>query len=249
MNLLRPSFCRGLFLAAFSVVIATALSAADAFEGRVYMQLTSGKRKEPTSVTYAIKPGKLRFDTTAGEASSRRRGGGATSMIMDLPNREMIMLMDHDGQKMFMRHPMPDASAAPAAERAGREVAAPVATGRTEMIAGYEASEYKWTSPRGEIHEMWLAKGLGTFVFPAASGGPMGGRGGSPSPEWEKIARDGGFFPLRVVTRDAGGTETARMEVTKIEKGSLPDSLFSTDGYTEFKMPDMGELMKGLRQR
>ena len=249
MNLFRPSSYRGLFVAALSLVTVTALSAADAFEGRVYMQMTSGKRKEPASVTYAIKAGKIRFDTSAAESSGRRRGGGAASVIMDLPNREMIMLMDHDGQKMFMRHAMPDASSAPMAERAGKEVAAPVATGRTEVIAGYEATEYKWTSPRGETHEMWLAKGLGTFVFPAPQGGPMGGSRGAPSPEWEKIARDGGFFPLRVVSRDTTGAETGRMEVTKIEKGSLPESLFSTDGYTEFKMPDMGELMKGMRQR
>ncbi len=249
MNLFRPSTYRGLFVAALSLVTVTALSAADAFEGRVEMQLSSGKRKEPMTATYSIKSGKLRMDTTAPESSGRRRGGGAASMIMDFPNREMIMLMEHDGQKMFMRHAMPDASASPTAERAGKEMAAPVATGRTEVIAGYEATEYKWTSPRGETHEMWLAKGLGTFVFPAAQGGPMGGGRGAPSPEWEKIARNGGFFPLRVVSRDAAGTEVGRMEVTKIEKGALPDSLFSTDGYTEFKMPDMGELMKGMRQR
>jgi hypothetical protein len=42
-----------------------------------------------------------------------------------------------------------------------------------------------------------------------------------------------------VITRDPSGTERTRFEVTKIEKTSLPDSLFSTEGYTEFQMPNL----------
>ena len=75
-------------------------------------------------------------------------------------------------------------------------------------------------------------------MFPGA-GNPMA-RGGSSSPGWEKIARDGGFFPLRAITRDAAGKEKSRFEVTKIERTSLPEALFSTEGYTEFQMPGFG---------
>jgi hypothetical protein len=45
---------------------------------------------------------------------------------------------------------------------------------------------------------------------------------------------------MRVVTHDAKGAETARMEVTSVDKSPVSDSLFSTDGYTEFSMPGMG---------
>ena len=41
---------------------------------------------------------------------------------------------------------------------------------------------------------------------------------------------------MRVVNYSAKGVEESRMEVTKVEKTSLPDSLFSADGYSEFSM-------------
>jgi hypothetical protein len=160
-------------------------------------------------------------------------------MIMDFKNQEMIILMEHDGQKNFMRRSYAD-MAAPAAQRAKSDshpAPVPVATGRTETIAGYPATEYRATSDKGEVYELWLAKGLGSFM--SMSGNPMAGRG-APPPGWENFARDGNFFPLRVVTLDAKGNEKSRMEVTKIDKTPLPDSLFSTDGYTEFKIPDFG---------
>jgi hypothetical protein len=47
---------------------------------------------------------------------------------------------------------------------------------------------------------------------------------------------------MRVVGKD--GRDTFRMEVTAIEKTSLPDSLFSPPpGYQKF---DMGGMMKGM---
>jgi hypothetical protein len=236
MKLSVPSFRRGLFATALAFGALTAVSAADTFEGRVHMEITSGK-KDPQAIDYAIKDGKLRCDMPP---DSARRGGGMGGMIFDFKNQEMIILMEHGGQKNFIRRSLAQTIASASAKAQGEHPAgsAPVATGRTEMIAGYLATEYKITGEKGDSYELWLAKGLGTFMLPSAQG-PMGGRG-APSPEWEQMARDGGFFPLRVVTRDAGGVERSRMEVTKIDKTPLPDSLFSTDGYSEFKIPDFG---------
>ena len=39
------------------------------------------------------------------------------------------------------------------------------------------------------------------------------------------------------------------MEATKIEPGTLPDSLFVPPaGYQKFSMPNMGDMLKGLGQ-
>ena len=38
----------------------------------------------------------------------------------------------------------------------------------------------------------------------------------------------------------ANGVEQSRMEVTNVDKTPLPDSLFSTAGYTEFQIPGFG---------
>jgi len=269
MNLSASKLSRGLLATAFALVTLTA--AAATFEGRVHMEMTSGKKTEPMGIDYAIKNGKMRCDMGPSTARSgedagakatakrdddekdrvsarrkhgRRGGEGMGGMIMDFERKEIIILMENDGEKMFMRRSM----AKPMEEAAGKEHGehAPVATGRTEVIAGHQAAEYVYTDDKGEITNLWLAKGLGTFMFPAAQG-PMGGRGAA-SPEWEKLARDGGFFPLRVVGHDAKGNEKMRMEVTKIDQTPLPDSLFSTDGYTEFQMPDFGGGMNPFKR-
>ena len=235
MKLPVTSLCRGLLMAALALVTFTAVSAAESFEGRVHMDVTSGKKKEKMSLEYAMKNGRMRMDPKMDE---KHGGMGGMGIILDMPAREMIILMEMQGQKMYMRRPMPQATAEQTAKaKEGHAMSAPVATGRTEVIAGYEASEYRTTGSKGEVIELWLAKGLGPFMS-FSGGNPMGGRG-APPPGWESFARDGNFFPMRVVTHDAGGAETARMEVTSVDKTPLPDSLFSTEGYSEFSMPGM----------
>jgi hypothetical protein len=212
-----------------------AASAADTFEGRIHMEMSAGKRKEKSGMDFSIKAGKVRMDIAAPE-NSKRGHDGSMGMIFDSKNQEMLMLMDMDGQKMYIRRSVAkEISRATDSKNMG---SVPVATGRTEVIAGYPAAEYKSTSAKGEVTEMWLAKGLGTFVSMTGKN-PMSGHG-ETSPEWEKFAREGNFFPMRVVTLNSRGNEETRMEVTKVEKTSLPDSVFSTAGYTEFKMPDFG---------
>ncbi|MDB6094931.1 MAG: hypothetical protein JWM32_2493 [Verrucomicrobia bacterium] len=203
------------------------------------MDIVAGKKNEKMSMDYVMKEGKMRINPQIEKAG---RGGGALGgMIYDLKAREMIILMDSGGQKMFMRRAIPQPAATPTKTHSGHEMAPPVATGRTETIAGYTATEYKMTTENGGTAELWLGKGLGTFM--SMSGNPMAGRG-APPPGWESFVRDGNFFPLRYVIRDAKGVEEARMEVTKVEKTSVPDSEFSTAGYTELSMPGMGDLFK-----
>jgi len=162
-------------------------------------------------------------------------------IIFDLQAREMIILMDMSGQKMFMRRPIPQPTAEQASQaREGHKVSPPVATGRTEMIAGYQATEYRMTSEKGEAIELWLAKGLGPFMSFSGGNPMMGGGRSAPPPGWESFARDGNAFPMRVVSHGTDGGETMRMEVTKVDKTPVPASLFSTEGYSEFSIPGMG---------
>jgi hypothetical protein len=244
MNSYSSALRRGLFAAAFVLVSLTAASAAESFEGRIHMDMTGGNKKEKMSIEYAMKDGKMRMDPQMGERHDR---SGSMGMIVDMQAREMIILMDNDGKKMFMRRPIPQPTAEQTAKvREGHPMSAPVATGRTEMIAGYKATEYRTTNEKGEIIELWLAKGLGPFMS-FSGGNPMMGRG-TPPPGWENFARAGNAFPMRVVTHDADGTEKMRMEVTSVDKTPLPDSLFSTDGYTEFQMPDLGGMMNPFKR-
>jgi hypothetical protein len=251
MHLNVPFLRRGLFTAAFAVT-ATALPAADSFEGRVEMKMTEAEHGGSYVISYAFKEGKLRYDFPKNQ-SGRDNGGGSGAAIVDFAKRETIILMEMPDResggvrKMFMRQPMPQPSEAPpgGSRVEAAPVSEPIATGRTEVIAGYTATEYKVTGRNGEVTELWLAKGLGAFMLPAAQN-PMGrGRPANASPAWEKLVRDGGFFALRFITRDASGAEKMRMEATKIEKTPLPDALFTTEGYTEFQIPNFGGGLPG----
>jgi hypothetical protein len=236
MKLSVNSLRRGLLVTAFALVTGLAVSAAESFEGRVHMDVTTSKKKEKMGLDYSMKDGKLRMDMQMPESSSHR-GGGMGGMIFDMQAKEMIILMDMNGRKMFMRRPIPQPTAEQTAQvrEGGHKMSAPEPTGRTEVIAGYTATEYRMTSEKGEVIELWLAKGLGVFM-PFSGGNPMGGRTAAPA-GWENFVRDGNTFPMRVVTHGKDGGETMRMEVTSVDKTPLDDSLFSTDGYSEFSFP------------
>jgi hypothetical protein len=218
-------------LATLLLIAPTALLAAS-FEGKVSFKITA-ERGKVQEMAYQIKNDKMRV-----EIGGQKEMGG---MIMDLGKRQTIMVMDE--QRMYMVMAMPDV-AAQAAEAKEDETKLEK-TGQKEKILGYEAEKYISTN-KGKKTEMWLAEGLGTFMS-MPSNNPMGGgrKGGSSAGrEWERALAGKDLFPLRVVGLDGGGKENFRMEVTGIEKKSLPDSLFAPpDGYQKF---DMGGMMQGM---
>jgi hypothetical protein len=217
-----------------SVLLVPAALVAASFEGKVTFKITSGKDKAQ-EMTYQIKGDKFRMEIPAA------KGQGMGGMIMDLGKREMIMLMDE--QKMYMSMAIPQA-AVEAAAKQGDDVTLEK-TSETEKILGYTATKYIATH-KNEKTDLWLAEGLGTFMSMSNANPMGGGRGGSQQKAWEKVLAGKELFPLRVVGRDKGGKENFRMEVTAIDKTSLPDSLFAPPaGYQKF---DMGGMMKGLMQ-
>jgi hypothetical protein len=75
---------------------------------------------------------------------------------------------------------------------------------------------------------------------------PMGrGKGAAPQ-GWEQALAGKELFPLRVVGKDKSNRESFRMEVTAIQKETLPDALFTPPA--DYKSFDMGGMMKGIMQ-
>jgi hypothetical protein len=205
-----------------------------AFEGKVSLTFTAG-RERPMNMDYSLKGQKVRTDINA--------GGTQAVMIMDAAKQEMIMLMPD--QQMYMVMPMQKAVEM-AAEKTGATTADIEVTGKTETILGYKCSQIL-VKDKGTVTETWMAEGLGGFMGMGNGGGMGGGMGGmfgggksANEAKWEKVMKEKGGFPLRVISRDAKGKETYKMEATKIEPGSLPDSHFSPPaGYKKFSMGDM----------
>ena len=219
-------------LAVGTLLTASASFAADAFQGKVSLAITAAKGKAQT-LNYSIKDQKLRMDMDA--------EGHSVATIMDMSKLEMLMLMAE--QKMYMvmpiKKPVEQAMAKQSESTADIEV-----TGKTETILGYKCNQIL-VKDKGTVTEMWVAEGLGVFMgMGSGGGGPFGGRkGGANAAKWEEALKGKGGFPLRVISTDPKGKESFRMEATKIEPGTLPDSLFAPPaGYQKFQMPDLGSL-------
>ncbi|HVT73280.1 MAG TPA: DUF4412 domain-containing protein [Lacunisphaera sp.] len=239
MNLLHR------FLVIGGLVVASHAFGAEAFEGKVSFAL-SGDRGHGQNMDYSIKGQKLRVDFDA--------QGHAASSIMDLDKLEMTMLMPEQGMYMVMPIKKPVEQAAQHATEGTAEVER---TGRTETILGHKCDELV-VKDKGTTTNMWVASDLGTFMGLGGgaggrpSGGGLGGMFGgghkassSAGAKWEEALKGKGGFPLRVISHDAAGKESFKMEVTKIEPGSLPDSLFQPDpGLKKFQMPDIGGMFR-----
>lgn len=218
-----------------SLFLAPVALLAASFEGKVSFKMSS-PRGQAQDVTYNIKGDKIRI-----EMPNQQGMGG---MVMDTTKRETMVIMDQ--QRMYMVMAMPDVQ--PQADAARGKKTGEVKlekTGETEKILGYTATKYISTY-EDTTTDMWLAEGLGTFMG-MSNNNPMarGGRGGGQGPQaWERALAGKELFPLRVVGKDKSNKETFRMEVTAIDKQSLPDSMFAPPaGYQKF---DMGGMMKGM---
>ena len=208
---------------------------ADTFEGTVSMSITAPSMKNgPQTISMSLKDGNMRTDI----ATER----GTMSAIMDMKNQQMILLMPQ--QRMYMVQPLNQPSA-PQGQypqyqgqpRGAGNAPALVDTGVRETILGYECTKYTATSDKGTA-QIWVTDQLGTFMG-FFHGGP-GGRSQAPA-DWENALKGKSFFPMRVVgTNDKG---SFKMEVTEVNKTSLPDSLFAPpEGWQKF---DLGSMLGG----
>lgn len=213
-----------------------AAASAAAFEGKVSLGMKSGRDAEQV-IDYAMKGTRVRMEPKMADA-------GGAAMIMDWEKQEMIVLMPE--QQMYMVMPLRKPQAAAHTQPAAATEQKVEKTGRTEKILGYRCEEYV-TSEGGQTTELWITEELGPFAGLGAGANPMAGMMGGGGPKsaapstWERALQNKqGAFPLRVISRDAKGRETFRLEAKKIEPGTLPDSHFAPpSGYQKFALPTM----------
>jgi len=106
--------------------------------------------------------------------------------------------------------------------------------GTTEKIAGFDCDDYEITSSKGQSMRACIAQQLGHFLFPQI--GSMG-RGTGNAPAWTKAFGTKPGFPLKVWSPNGD----VAMEVTSVERGSVPASMFEIpEGYI-----DMSAMMRG----
>lgn len=205
---------------------------AQTFEGKVTMKITSSSGKEGSqSIEMSMKEGFMRTDM----ATAR----GTAGMIMDFKNRQMIILMA--AQRMYMVRPI-DIPTGPRPQGTEAPKGELVDTGEKDTILGYPCTKYTYAGAK-ETSEIWVTDKLGTFGGLFQGGGP-GGPAQRP-PAWEGALRGKSFFPMKVVTTTSG-SKSFTMEVTSVEKTTLPDSVFSAP--SDWRKFDMGAMMGGAMQ-
>ena len=160
---------------------------------------------------------------------------GQAAYIIDFKNQQMLFLMPQ--QRMYMVQPLPQVPAAdasaPAAKRLGPDVQV---TTEKETILGYECTKIVATSADG-TSEAWVTDQLGQFLGLSPGAAGPGRRAQAPQ-AWETALKGKAFFPMRVVTTGAKGA--FRLEVTKVEKLSVPDSDFAPpEGWQKLDIASM----------
>ncbi|HXQ81499.1 MAG TPA: DUF4412 domain-containing protein [Opitutaceae bacterium] len=215
-----------------ALVLPRALSA-EAFEGKVSMKITStnASKDAPQSIQYVMKEGLMKIEIATDK--------GQASMIMDFKNQQMLMLMPQ--QRMYMVQPFPQPPANQAGGSGAKDLGTEVqVTTEKANILGYECTKLVSTSSAGSA-EVWVTDQLGTFMgLSPGAGGP--GHRPQVVQAWEAALKGKGYFPMRVVATK-GGQGTFRLEVTSVQKVSVPDSEFAPpEGWRKL---DIGAMMGG----
>lgn len=219
-----------------SLLLPAALPAQSAFEGAVTMKITTPDGTGMTPIVH-VKGGRSHMEMAT--------GGMTMYQIVDLDKETMMMVMP--AQRMYMTINMKDALAMAPPEQVKRANAQVVIepTGRKETIAGIECQVYHLSQPEEKTDaDLCLARGMGTFL--GFSGGASGrgapGGAGMP-PAFQKLAKrfPDGAFVLKMIVRE-GGQLRMTMEVTRIEKKSVDESMFAPP--VGFQQMDMSGMMR-----
>ncbi|HLA68840.1 MAG TPA: DUF4412 domain-containing protein [Bacteroidota bacterium] len=194
------------------------LALSQSFEGVMTFRVSGNSTQQ---FTYATKGDKVRMDVAPSP-------GAAVAMIVDTRTRTVTMIRDQ--AKMYFELNIDQMTLPPGMKE--KEVSI-TKTGEKETILGYECEQMLIRQEERNA-ELWVTKGLGRFV--QVNLNPR-----AQSPMLKKLEEElvnQGYFPLRLITTGAEGTEESRMEVTKIEKKSLNDEMFVVPaGYQKMQMP------------
>ncbi|MFZ0454748.1 MAG: DUF4412 domain-containing protein [Ignavibacteriaceae bacterium] len=220
-----------LFLSVLIISFVSVKSYSQSFEGEIVMKISDKGQDKPQTIDYYCKGSKIRFE-------AQGESGQSGIMIIDSKNDNAIIVMPD--RKMYMSYPFHNALGA-ASDTVRSKIEKEVEkgnlkmTGETKSINGFECEKWIFKDDEGKNGEAWMTKGIKNFFL---FSNPMKRR--SNEPEWERKLIDEGYFPMKVVSKNADGEVESTMEVTSIEPRVLDESLFTPPAdYQKMEMPMM----------
>lgn len=170
-----------------------------------------------------------------------RMDSGANSVIFNVANKKMMVLIPQTKNYMYMSIPKGDNMVADAAGKTPQLNK----TGRKENINGYDCSEVVLRYDNKKACDLWLSKNgpkAGTILknlnsfFDEQQSAQMGMNWLTffgQNPEFDT-------FPIRTINHDANGREESRMTLISFNENPIPASEFVPPAdYTEQKMPSI----------
>jgi hypothetical protein len=220
----------------------------EGFEGEIDATVTKGTPPAaPMPVAALIKSGKFRFDIPEKltEGGAGRMLGPKAYAIFDSQGKKLTAVSDARKQAIVIdlnRGADQFKSFGHTSETGGG--GAPqgpttkvTKTGKFDTVAGYKCENWDIASDHHEGTVCVAHEGISWFSVPAAV---------IPSERaWMLELMDGKHFPLRFIGYGKDGTtEETRLEITKIDKRTLPDSSFEYPA--DYRVTDLEQMFRGL---
>jgi len=223
-------------------------SGGGAFEGEITSKTFIGDQTMET--LYSIKGSRNRSETHFSQSAEQPGVMESSVTLMDVSSGTTTMLFPKTKTYMTMNW---SEMAEEITEGAGKvspiDLPKVTSTGKTETIAGVTCEHWLFDDKT----DICMAKGLGYF-----GGGGSGGfldklknlalrdKFKAANPEFAKFV-EGGAFPLKMTTVEFGESK-AVMEVTRVERKSLDDSLFTVPAdYKKTEIPGMQGIPEAKR--
>lgn len=205
---------------------------------------------QPVPFEVFVKSDKLRFEVPEKLAASSgvNMFGPKAYLIFDSPAKKLYIVSDTQKQvvvvdlnksgdqfKGLSSRPSPGSPARPASPEGPKTTL--TKTGQWDTVAGYKCENWDMKSDHREGTVCVAQEGASWFSIPMT---------GIPTERaWMAELLDGKHFPLRFVAYEKdGATEESRIEVTKIDKKTLPASEFEYP--PAYKVTDLSQILAGL---
>jgi hypothetical protein len=182
--------------------VAQELESKKSFEGILEVQVQNTERVQ--LYTFTIKNGKIRVEPS------------------DVSDAAQVILIDYPAKRTYVLLPAHEQYVEiPPPTDVGRGQSGLQRTDVSDEILDYNCDQFMVKSPQAEL-EIWATKEFGMA-------GTMLTNSGAQSfelPAWETELFAMGYFPMKVIIRDASGYDAGKFEVNSVQKKSVGDFLF-----------------------
>jgi len=227
-------------------------SLVDGFEGEIDVTAKGEKAGEaPVPLSLFIKSGKVRVDIpeelakSAGPMAANAKGYGIFDsaakkvfVVLDSTKQVLVIDLNKAGEDFKNMGGGPHGPHGPGGSTAPEGTPPKVTkTGKYDTVAGYKCENWDVASDHKEATVCVAQQGFSWFSIPMT---------GIPTEKlWMGELLDGKHFPLRFIGYGPDGVkEENRVEVTKIDKKSLPDTQFQYP--PNYQLIDLQQMLRGF---